>query len=401
MDDGNMTFDDFLLQKYKLSPKLRSIVRYALAWETGATSSSLTDGMLTLRKHLQALGRYGTTAFLFPMYGSGELSQAFCRSAAVFGATYLLRRAPLAVEFLGRDGHKTVQGIILSPDTTSGEGDNEQGSSERLGKNKCVKCSKVVVPVNAVSASNFQKCTGLICGIQRIFRRISILTGSVILSENGEQRDVVFIPPHTIGNTHAIHGVLLDSSVSVAPKGCSLLHLTTAISVDPDSSSENIPSDRVATMLEKAEAAILKSKHLVEGEPSAAVLFHVSFSHDCPALSEITEISSSQNQDGLYFCHHSGQSLTADIAFEQAQNIFSSICPGMEFLGLSNTFDETIRERAEEKRYDDDEKVMLESALDMIEKPDSKKVNKTVDGASTTTNSTATNIEPKAQDVSS
>ena len=39
------------------------------------------------------------------MYGSGELSQAFCRSAAVYGATYLLRRAPVQIQTIPNGAH--------------------------------------------------------------------------------------------------------------------------------------------------------------------------------------------------------------------------------------------------------------------------------------------------------
>ena len=43
-------------------------------------------------RHLSALGRFGETAFISPLYGVGELSQSFCRMAAVHGAVYVLRR---------------------------------------------------------------------------------------------------------------------------------------------------------------------------------------------------------------------------------------------------------------------------------------------------------------------
>lgn len=43
-------------------------------------------------RHLSALGRFGETAFITPLYGMGELPQAFCRMAAVYGAVYVLRR---------------------------------------------------------------------------------------------------------------------------------------------------------------------------------------------------------------------------------------------------------------------------------------------------------------------
>ena len=41
----------------------------------------------------------GTGALLAPLYGAGELPQAFCRVAAVAGALYVLRR-PLAALLL-------------------------------------------------------------------------------------------------------------------------------------------------------------------------------------------------------------------------------------------------------------------------------------------------------------
>ena len=63
---------------------------------------STKDGLDDLVRHLNALGRFGDTAFLVPMYGSGELSQSFCRSGAVYGSTYMLRRSPLAI-FLDGD----------------------------------------------------------------------------------------------------------------------------------------------------------------------------------------------------------------------------------------------------------------------------------------------------------
>lgn len=364
INDDTMGFGDFLEEKYKLSPKLRSIVRYALAWETETTGNSLADGMSTLRKHLQALGRYGTTAFLVPMYGSGELSQAFCRSAAVFGATYLLRRAPLAIQ-LGKygdvdedEGHKlhNVRGILLSGDPQS---DNPI--------QKIVKCSHVIAPTNAVAAPCRTKKS--FHGRQVVLRRISILTGKIIPSESCEQRHVIFIPPQTVGNANVVHGVLLDSSACVAPSGCTLLHLTTTETARGDDGSIDM------SILESAQAAILKSKATSAGEPGEEVneIYHVSFSYECPSqrrdcTSDHTNI---HIPSGLHLCNHSGQELTADVAFEKAHDLFTLICPGMEFLGLSDVIDKAVRERVEEKRYDDDEKLMLESALGLIHGPPS------------------------------
>ena len=45
----------------------------------------------------------GTGAFLLPVYGGGELPQAFCRVAAVAGATYVLRQG--------------IRGFVVDEDT--------------------------------------------------------------------------------------------------------------------------------------------------------------------------------------------------------------------------------------------------------------------------------------------
>ncbi|KAG0722555.1 Rab proteins geranylgeranyltransferase component A 1 [Chionoecetes opilio] len=50
------------------------------------------EGLERTRAFLTSLGRYGTTPFLFSMYGSGELPQAFCRLCAVFEGIYILRK---------------------------------------------------------------------------------------------------------------------------------------------------------------------------------------------------------------------------------------------------------------------------------------------------------------------
>jgi RAB protein geranylgeranyltransferase component A len=381
IENESMNFDEFLSQKFKLSPKLRSIVRYALAWEIDDSSTTLAEGMSTLRKHLQALGRYGTTAFLVPLYGSGELSQAFCRSAAVFGATYLLRRAPLAIKIEGfhddddtstscdekKIEKKRVRGIVLSNDMFVDEYTKEGLQQQPKAKPKIIKCSQVIVPVNAIGDKSFPfNCRMANGSRRRIMRRISVFSGNLIESDSQEQRHVIFIPPRTIGNDYAIHGILLDSSVSIAPRGCTVLHLTTTV-VDEDDGDKNQEEKNMdaAEILKHAQVTILQSKLETKTSNDPPIeIYHASFSYECPDL----EVARTKcHLIGVHLCSHTAQVLTADDAFEQAETIFSSICPGDKFLGLSTVIGKAIRERAEEKIYDDDEKNMLDSALGMIE----------------------------------
>jgi RAB protein geranylgeranyltransferase component A len=374
--EQEVSFDDFLKTHHKLSSdKLRSIVRYALAWDINQPSSSsaaaaagnspslsLSQGMSHLRHHLQALGRYGTTAFLVPMYGSGELSQAFCRSAAVFGATYLLRRAPIGIDVHVHadihvhgnddddDNHQVVvQGVIVAGDASQEYPESIPAASRQ---DKTIQCSQVVVPVNALRSHQQQrKSTG-----KRILRRISILNGPLL---EGDQRHVIIIPPQSsgLGNSHAIHGITLDESVQVAPTGCTVLHLTTTLHTTGEDDDDG-DGDDDCSVLDRASHAILQAP-----EQRVDELYSVTFSHE---LSTVNDETAATLPKGVHVCTHTGQVLTADVAFEQAQKIFSKICPGKEFLGLSDELDAAIQERALERGYEDEERLMLESALGMI-----------------------------------
>jgi RAB protein geranylgeranyltransferase component A len=379
MKEQKLTFDEFLAQQ-KLSPTLRSIVRYALALETESKSTSLAYGMDQLRQHLQALGRFGTTAFLVPMYGSGELSQAFCRSAAVFGATYLLRRAPVGID-VDHNNHQ-VQGVILAGDKSNDYPELATASSQQ---DKRLRCSQVVVSVNALipqTATAKEQPPK-----KRLLRRISILNGKLNPSTT-EQRHIIILPPqsHNIGNSHAIHCVTLDDSVQVAPPGCTVLHLTTTIKMEPNNNNNNNNNEEMmdTSVLDRAYEQLA---HISKGPLDE--IYQVTFSH---ALTTTTTEVEESLPNGLHVCQSDGQVLTADVAFAQAQQLFDNICPGMEFLGLSKELDQTIQERAAERggAMDDDEQLVLESALGMIEAKKNQKEDATTEAEEDNGNSNAT-----------
>jgi len=347
--ENQLTFDDYLKAEHKLSPSLRHLVRYALALETEEASVRLSQGMSSLRHHLQALGRYGVTAFLMPMYGSGELSQAFCRSAAVFGATYLLRRAPIKIMCSTDETSTSVSSVFVSNDQDD-VGPDKHGNGLTTGKE--IPCEHVIVPEKCLSDPT------MLCSTDtRILRRMIVLNGRLVNEPSNtnkamEQRHVIFIPPGAVGNSHAIHCVALDESVMVAPVGCTLLHLTTTITnVDP------------LDILDKACKALLQN-----AEMGVEEIYHTEFSH---ANSRLDEVNQTQPK-GFHKCSHNGQALTVDVAFEQAESIFHTICPGKEFLGLAPELGAMLDARNIEGY--DEERYMLESALGMIGEPKEKTV---------------------------
>jgi hypothetical protein len=53
---------------------------------------------------MSSTGQYGTTPFLYPLYGTSELSQAFCRVCAVHGGVYVLGRGLREIAVRESDG---------------------------------------------------------------------------------------------------------------------------------------------------------------------------------------------------------------------------------------------------------------------------------------------------------
>ena len=100
------------------------------------TTIDAATGMRLLCRHLAAIGRFGSTAFLVPMYGSSELSQAFCRLCAVKGGIYMLRTEGVAAVV----GPATLSSLLLSSSVVASVTSNSSmdGSGSSSGDGGCV-----------------------------------------------------------------------------------------------------------------------------------------------------------------------------------------------------------------------------------------------------------------------
>eukprot|EP01083_Nonionella_stella_P290563 988673_1 len=373
ISDG-MPFEAYLTEHHKLSENMRNIIIHAMALgscnakadDGPETSSNYTtqDGMNDLCRHLQSLGKFGGTAFLVPLYGSGELSQAFCRSAAVHGGTYLLRRG---AENITLNENGEVSGVVLNGCTYE---DGEVLPSKHISGAHVVIPSKMLKNTQTSDDDNKTKV--------RVYRRISIIRGKLLSKKTGadagdsdEQRHVIIIPPgdESIKNSNVIHGVAVDESVSIAPSSkdgfeTTVLHLTTT-------SKSNNEDSRYAhgeTVLGHATQSLLKCHEVATNENhdhhKVKELFHLSFSYE---LEEEINSSVIKNTTGTHVCRDRGMSLTVESAFMEAKRLFNEICPDTNsFLKLSDKMDELVKERSAGHEEDDDEVKLLSSALDMM-----------------------------------
>ncbi|KAL5810135.1 hypothetical protein ACOSQ4_026703 [Xanthoceras sorbifolium] len=120
-EDLESPFVEFL-SKMKLPPKIKSIVLYAIAMadydqentEIHKDLLKTKDGIDRLALYNASVGRFQNAlgALIYPIYGQGELPQAFCRRAAVKGCLYVLRMP--VISLLKDEDSGSYKGVRLA-----------------------------------------------------------------------------------------------------------------------------------------------------------------------------------------------------------------------------------------------------------------------------------------------
>jgi RAB protein geranylgeranyltransferase component A len=62
-----------------------------------------TTKSLIILRYMESISRYGTSPFIYPLYGLGGLPEGFSRLSAVYGGTYMLNKPVDGFEY-GEDG---------------------------------------------------------------------------------------------------------------------------------------------------------------------------------------------------------------------------------------------------------------------------------------------------------
>jgi len=140
-----------------------------------------------VRQYCESLSRYGKSPFIYPLYGLGELPQAFARLAAIYGGTYML--------------NKPVQKIVFND---KGEAVGVQSEGETA---KC----KFVVGDPSYFPDKVKK-TG------QVVRAICILSHPIPETNNSESVQII-VPAKQVGRKSDIYISAVSFAHNVAPKG--------------------------------------------------------------------------------------------------------------------------------------------------------------------------------------
>jgi len=266
-EETNKTFGEYL-KSHKLTPNLTHFVVHSIAMTP--LDCPQATGLQATRKFLSSLGRFGPTPFLWSMYGTGELPQAFCRLCAVFGGIY----------YLGR----SLEGVVVK----------EGRAKAVVTEGKRISCQYLVLPESKVP-SNLVLEKKEVTSSRAIF-----LSKESLLPTEKEQITFLSLPQE---GDKPIRVVEVGSGTAACPKGLHVIHAT----VEGEMGLE----------------AIMKEVGIVQEEN---LVYSLTFTQIGSNGGEKTKLENMWGASGPV------AELDFDAAIEQAREIYKGMFPGEEFL---------------------------------------------------------------------
>ena len=181
------------LQSRRLTPNLQHFIIHAIAMVKPETPT--LQGLKATQGFLQSLGRYGNTPFIWPLYGAGEMPQAFCRMCAVFGGLYCLRRDASGIAI--NNANNECTGVISN--------------------NQLLKCKHLILGHSYVPKRFRKDCE------QSVSRAVFITCSSLKPAEE-EFISVLSVPPSVPGG-EPVRVIELGPATMACPKGLYVVHL--------------------------------------------------------------------------------------------------------------------------------------------------------------------------------
>ncbi|KAI9892164.1 MAG: Rab GDP dissociation inhibitor alpha [Vezdaea aestivalis] len=156
-----------------------------------------SETCIRIRLYVSSMNRYGKSPYIYPLYGLGELPQAFARLSAIYGGTYMLNTS--IDEFL-YDGKK-VSGIKATMKDRVEEGDGMKFET---------KTKKILGDPSYFPG----KCQV----VGHVLKAICILNHPVPNTDNSDSAQII-LPQSQVGRKNDIYIAVVSSAHNVCPKG--------------------------------------------------------------------------------------------------------------------------------------------------------------------------------------
>lgn len=197
--DPNKTTVQEVLNKFGLDANTASFIGHALALHVSDKflSEPCLETIMRCKLYSESLARYGTSPYLYPLYGLGEIPQGFARLSAVYGATYMLNKP---IDEIKYDDNGAVCGV-----TSQGE----------TARTKCVIGDPSYFPDKVKKAGQVVRC-------------ICILNHPVPNTKDNLSCQLI-IPQNQLGRKHDIYVCVVSFAHKVAANGFYLAIVSTTV----------------------------------------------------------------------------------------------------------------------------------------------------------------------------
>ncbi|KAI9492269.1 GDP dissociation inhibitor [Zychaea mexicana] len=189
-------------KKFGLDAGTQDFIGHAMALHLDDTylEQPARDTVEKIKLYAASVLRYGKSPYIYPMYGLGDLPQAFARLSAVYGGTYMLDK-PIS-EFIYDESGK-VSGVK---------------SGDEVVRAKKVICDPSYAPAKVEKTGS-------------VVRAICLLTHPIPNTENIDSVQIV-IPQNQVGRKHDVYVACVSSSHMVCAKDYYLAIVSTIVETD-------------------------------------------------------------------------------------------------------------------------------------------------------------------------
>ncbi len=182
----------------------RDFMGHAMAlWQTDDyLAKPAFETVMRLKQYAYSMTRYGKSPYIYPMYGLGDLPQAFARLAAIYGGTYMLNRQ---IDGFAYNSDKSISGI---------------------------RCQGVLVKAPIVIADPTY-ALDMCVSVAKIIRVYCILNHPISCTDGSNSCQIV-LPFRQIGRRYDIYISVLNYTHCVAPANMYLATVSTVATSEGD-----------------------------------------------------------------------------------------------------------------------------------------------------------------------
>eukprot|EP00033_Pygsuia_biforma_P004845 GCRY01005311.1.p1 GENE.GCRY01005311.1~~GCRY01005311.1.p1 ORF type:complete len:602 (-),score=165.87 GCRY01005311.1:30-1835(-) len=355
-----------VLKSRRMSEVLQCLVLYVIAqcsFDQAIAENQMTceEGLRRVQEFISSAGVYGATPYILPLYGLGGLGQAYCRQAAVHGATYILNRG--LTQCVGRktaeEGEKegggeekeggeegSAEAVPSGKENIKKEEDKkvEDKKEEEKKEEKTGKSAQPVFVVKDTEGESLKaraiiSSEGFVSSRHTSPEPTDILYRAVLVCEKpllSQDLALLTVPPSRpptspdcfTGLASTLHVLQLSSKMMQSPAPYYVFHL-----------SATAPSPTTAATADEFFAPFVSAYFFV-AEDSAensssekpCVKWSSYFSQHTPCSSSSSPTATTVNGCPLYIVTHPDGSYNPDTAVVESHRIFSALLPTAEFL---------------------------------------------------------------------